>query len=364
MNFEEGIIVSFARTVEARDELLNEGKRVLFCSEQPVFLPEQYVLNTNKTTEQRLQGLSDYDVLEFYSDTSFQVYYHEKSSDNALVLTSKCNSNCIMCPCPEDYRKGPSYETPEHICELIRYIPSDTPFLTLTGGEPTLLKEGIFPVLSTLKSHFEGTKFFFLTNGRTFSNIGYLNRFLEMMPDDIRFCIPIYGYSPETHDPITQADGSFIQAVNGIKNLLKRNCEVEIRIVISKLNAEFMDETAKFISRNFRGVACVNIMATEMCGAAAANKHLVWMDYKECFEHSKYAIQILMENQIDVRLYNFPLCKVDRAYWQLCKQSITDYKIRFREACDHCSVKAFCGGVFGTTLALTKMELEPIGESK
>lgn len=125
-----------------------------------------------------------------------------------------------------------------------------------------------------------------------------------------------------------------------------------------------MEKTARFISENFHGIVCVNVMATEMCGAAAANKELVWMDYAECFQHLKSAIQILIENQIDVRLYNFPLCKVERSYWQLCEQSISDYKIRFSPECMDCSVKALCGGVFGTTLALTKMKLEPIGENK
>ena len=49
--------------------------------------------------------------------------------------------------------------------ELIRYIPRTAPFLTITGGEPTLLKEDFFGLLKTLQYDFDETRFLLLTNG-------------------------------------------------------------------------------------------------------------------------------------------------------------------------------------------------------
>ena len=362
MDFTGGIIVSVARSEEVMEELICEGKRVLFLTDHARILPDNYLIPDDTTLWKRFEHLDDYDVVEFYSEKRFQVYYRDASYDNALVLTSKCNSNCIMCPCSESYRKAEVLESAEHICRLIEYFPTDVPFLTITGGEPTLIKEGMFDVLEKMKRHFEGTKYFLLTNGRTLSNEKYLNRFLESMPQNIRFCIPIHGYDPETHDYITQARGSFKQTEKALKHLLNHKCEVEIRIVVSKLNDEWMTKIAQYIVSHFSGVAYVNIMATEMCGAAALNRERVWLDYEKCFELSKKAIQILLKEGIDVQLYNFPLCKVEREYWSICMQSISDYKIRYQPQCEQCAVKKICGGVFGTTLALTKMELNPIGE--
>ena len=74
---------------------------------------------------------------------------------------------------------------------------------------------------------------------------------------------------------------------------------------------------------------------------------------KQCYDK-------LMEHGIDVRLYNFPLCKVDRSYWGLCARSITDYKISYLNDCKSCSVRDVCGGVFRSTLNLTGMKLVPI----
>ena len=267
-----------------------------------------------------------------------------------------------MCPCSEHFRQKPCDETIEHLCQIAEYIPSDTRFLTITGGEPTLLFTDMFKLLLTLREHFEGTKFFLLTNGRSFSDKVFLKGFLESMPENIRFAIPLYGFDSATHDYITQASGSFNQTVKGLKNLILANCEIEIRIVVSKLNYKHMDQLADFIVKELQGISCVHIMATEMMGAAAKNREDVWLDYAQAFDSSKYAIKTLMKNGIDVELYNFPLCKVDKGYWSLCAKSISDYKIRYGESCDLCEVKSLCGGVFRSTLLLTKMELEPIVE--
>ena len=123
-----------------------------------------------------------------------------------------------------------------------------------------------------------------------------------------------------------------------------------------------MSDVAEFIIENLKGISWVHIMATEMCGAAAKNRDLVWVDYSDAFAHSKTAIQKLLKNGFNVKLYNFPLCKVEKPYWPLCVKSISDYKVRYYDSCNICKVKEICGGVFNTTLLLSKMELTPITE--
>lgn len=134
----------------------------------------------------------------------------------------------------------------------------------------------------------------------------------------------------------------------------------ESRFRVSKLNYRHMDKLAEFIVSNLQGTDHVTITATEMCGAAAVNRDKVWIDYADAFKASKAAIKSLMAGGIDVRLYNFPLCKVERGYWSLCWKSISDHKIRYYEGCQRCGVRDICGGVFGSTLNLTKMRLNPI----
>ncbi len=362
MIFEEPVLAVYAGSEEAKQKLEEEGKDILFFSGSDYILPSGEIFVPEEKCAGRMKELRDFDVVELYSDRQFYVFYSDNSNDNALMLTTKCNSSCIMCPMSESMRKGPVYETTEHLLRLIELFPTDAPFLTITGGEPTLIKEDMFVILDALKNHFEGTKFFLLTNGRTLSNRKYRERFLSAMPENLRFCIPLYGHDEITHDTITQTPGSFRQTVEALHELLKAGCETEIRIVVSRLNAYRMDELCDYIAKHFKGTAVINIMAAEMCGAAVTNKEKVWLDYAECFQCSKRGIRHLMKNGIDVRLYNFPLCKTDREYWSLCEKSITDYKIRYSDDCGRCAVKEICGGVFGTTLGVTKMKLNPIGE--
>ena len=363
-NFEygAGFIVAVAYSETALQELRNEEKNVLYKDEEGyIFLPSRYrFAQLEPSAKEVLDSLHDYDVVEFFSENTFHVLYNAASNDNALIITNKCNSNCIMCPCSEQYRQKPCHETIDHLCRIAEYIPSDARFLTITGGEPTLLFKDMSKLLATLKNHFEGTKFFFLTNGRSFSDKAFFKGFMDNMPHHMRFAIPLYGYDAATHDHITQAPGSFVQAVTGLKNLIASHCEIEVRIVVSKLNYQYMDRLAEFIAKELQGITCVHIMATEMMGAAAKNRADVWLDYAEAFNSSKNAIKILIQNGIDVALYNFPLCKVDKGCWPLCAKSISDYKIRYSESCDTCEVKSLCGGVFRSTLLLTKMKLEPI----
>jgi len=286
--------------------------------------------------------------------------YRADSSDNAIVCTLQCNSNCIMCPCSEQSRRNSGLSSLTELRELLRYIPKDAPFLTVTGGEPTLLKEDFFDLMATLQYNFDQTRFLLLTNGRAFGDYKFTERFIECIPNNIRVGIPIYGYNEESHDSITQTPGSFKQAVIGIHNLLHYNIETEIRIVVTKRNIDNMERIARYIIKYFRGIACVNIMGLEMLGNAAKNKEEVWLSYDEAFQKCKKAIRLLIANGIDTQLYNFPLCAVGPAYWSICAKSISDYKVDFSEECGQCDLKEICGGVFNSTKRVINFKGKPM----
>ena len=95
-------------------------------------------------------------------------------------------------------------------------------------------------------------------------------------------------------------------------------------------------------------------------GNAAKNKGSVWIDYREAFFKSKKAIQLLVRNGVDVKLYNFPLCAVEREYWGICMKSISGYKVKFGPECDLCNVKSLCGGVFASTHSVVNFRGDPI----
>ena len=282
-------------------------------------------------------------------------------SDNTLYITDKCNSNCIMCPMAEPVRRD-GHTVPFVIQdELIRYMPCRMEHITITGGEPFIIKEKLFDILRQLKEGNKAQSYLLLSNGRVFSNHEYCRRFAEVVPEDFLVGIPLHAPTADVHDSISQAKGSFVQTTAGIKNLLAtKMVSVEIRIVVSKLNATYLPALARYIVENYPTIDSVKIMGMEMLGNALVNSDKVWIPYEEAFENMQSAIDILVENAINVAIYNFPLCFVTRPYWNICANSITEHKIKYANACSNCKEKNACGGMFTGTDCFLADTVKPI----
>lgn len=356
-------IVSLALNEDAKNELIAGLLPLVFVDtnkKEIVLLPEGIVLSKEEADLEIIVEYNNFDVFELWETGLFVRRYNDKSDDNYLFMTSKCNSNCIMCPSSEHSRKAPSDPSLSHLYELAKHIPDDVPHLTITGGEPFLVGEEIFPFLQYLKERFSNTEFLFLTNGRIFAIDKYLQLFCETAPYNSLVAIPLHGSCQQIHDAITRADGSFKQTVLGIRRLLARKTPVEVRIVVSKINVDDFENLAKLIVEQFGGVEYVSVIAMEMTGTARVNLDQVWISYNEAFSRIAAPIRYMVKNGVDVKLYNFPLCTVTPPFWTLCEKSISDNKVRFAEQCDDCKYKSSCSGVFAGTLQLERDELKPI----
>ena len=170
----------------------------------------------------------------------------------------------------------------------------------------------------------------------------------------------MHGATEAVHDKITQASGSFTQTLTGIKRLLKMGKHIEIRVVVSKLNINEFYSIAELIVQELNQIEYVSIIALEMTGCARKNKDMVWIPYKESFEHISEGIMYMIKHGINVKLYNFPLCTVDKKFWTITEKSISPYKVRFSQECEKCKMQNACGGVFSGTISIEKEELKAI----
>lgn len=354
-------IVSLAKNERTKNQLLNNRLSTLYIEEkQAEIYPEKISFSLNDSERELLNTCCDFDVFEIGASGHAYKYYDNSSIDNAILVTNHCNSNCIMCPTAESIRRKNEEYTADELIKLAKHIPNDAPHITITGGEPFLIKEDIFKLLNFLKLQLPNTSFLLLTNGRAFCSKKYVTLFKETAPPDILLGIPIHGFNSQTHDYITRANGSFSQTYCGVKNLLSIGAKVEIRIVVSKLNADFVTDIANLILTEFKTVFCVKFIGLEMTGNAAKNNKSVWIDYPTAFQKSKKAIDILINSGIDVGIYNFPLCAVDKKYWNICEKSISDYKVRFAHECSKCTAKDACGGMFSGTIRMAKEKVKAI----
>ncbi len=354
-------IVSLAVDEATRDNLVGKGLDTLFISNDYIVLyPENVIISKDLETIEHIKTYNNFDVLEIWDNGFLNRRYNDKSNENYFFITGSCNSNCIMCPSPETTRKNVQDVDMNSLMKLAKHIPSDTPHLTITGGEPFIIGEKIYPFINFLKEKFTNTEFLFLTNGRIFAVDKFLHLFKQTIPNYSVVAIPIHGSCSEVHDAITRTKGSFEQTKIGIKKLLNNKIAVELRIVINKLNITDFDNIARLIINDLKGIQYISIIAMEMTGNARVNKEQVWIPYRESFSVISPSIRKIIENGIDVRLYNFPLCTVDSSFWTLCEKSISTEKIRYDETCESCRYKKNCGGIFAGTFQLERNELKAI----
>ena len=308
----------------------------------------------------KFETLINYDVIEMLGNGIIRILYRDDSNDNAIVVTNQCNSNCIMCPDSDIVRNSKENPNIKKILEHIECIPNDTEHITITGGEVGILKEDFIKILEKCRNYLPDTEFLVLTNGRVFAVENYTEKIEKAIPNNIRFAIPIYASKAKLHDEITRVPGSFIQAVAGIQNLIGKNIDIEIRIVVLKRNYKELENIAEFIVKNIPQVKMVNIMALEMTGNAFKNKEQVWVNFSDISNYLYRACMKLIENGIITNLYNFPLCCIDKRLYSISRKSITDYKVRYKEECEGCTAQDWCGGFFNSTINIKDITIKPI----
>lgn len=326
------------------------------------FFPFESVYEISEHEQKNWFTLAENDALAIENTGVCRRFYCAEEDDATVLTGLACNTNCLMCPVSEGARlDAPTVQTDE-LLEQISYFGSALPHVTITGGEPTMLGVGLIDVINKLHNHCPGVSVLLLSNGRAFSVQQYAQIINQAMKSQDQVAIPIHGSTAMAHDSITQVNGSFVQTIKGLNHLSAGKMHIEIRVVVSKLNSKDITNIAEFLCSKIQRISVVNFIGLEMCGNAAKNKSVVGISYSEAAQSCEQAIPLLGEHGIDVGLYNFPLCTVNHSLWPLCKDSITDYKIRYAPECERCIVRSICFGVFDSTLNSGIFKAKPILE--
>ena len=279
--------------------------------------------------------------------------------DRTLYLTGLCNSNCIMCPYTEQYRLNSSFEPLSLLHRCITLMDPYAEYVCLTGGEPTLLKDGFLDLVKHCKEHFQQTLLHILTNGRTFSYQAFLGAFQQVRPYKTLLGIPIHADNASQHDYISNAIGSFNETIKGLDNLYQAGEHIELRVVTSKLNYLNLPNLAKFIVHRYPYCQHVCLMGLEMMGNAMLHRNEVWVNYDTIWPLIREATEYMISHGVEVELFNYPLCIVDQHLQALYRKSVSPEKIEFLPQCENCGRKNECGGFFRTTKVMPDIHIRP-----
>jgi His-Xaa-Ser system radical SAM maturase HxsC len=321
------IYIAFSENAHVLDELPD--------GEKTVILPDEYGY------------LAEGDVIHLHpKKRSLRVLYRRSSPFNSFLVTERCNNYCLMCSQPPK-NQDDSWLV-EEILAAIPLIDRNTKEIGLTGGEPTLLGDGLMRILQASKSYLPNTSIHILSNGRRFADADFASNYAAIQHPDMMVGIPIYSDVSTIHDYVVQADGAFDETIRGILNLKQFGQKVEIRVVIHKQTFRRLPQLAEFITRNLTFVDHVALMGLEITGFTRANLDDLWIDPLDYNEELYKAVRLLADYRMNVSIYNHQLCTLDKRLWPFAQKSISDWKNEYMPECAGCEEVKNCGGFFAS----------------
>lgn len=289
-----------------------------------------------------ISELHDNDIITIYPDGKINIIYDSNSHHNAVFITERCNSNCIMCPQPPVKQEEDKFDLN---LKFISLIDKKTKSIGITGGEPTLIGEKLFDILRAIYHRIPDASINLLSNGVKFENYQYAKKFTQAIKQEIIVDIPLYSDIDTIHNSIVRTN-SFYRTIKGIYNLAKFNMKIGIRVVIHRMNYERLPELAEFIYSNFPFVYHVAFMQMEPIGYAKDNLNDLWIDPLDYTNELEKAIINLRNRDIHVSIYNTQLCILPEKLKRYAVQSITDWKNIYLAECEKCILKEKCPGFF------------------
>lgn len=264
------------------------------------------------------------DIIELLNDKIYFLWEY-KNDDNLLFLTESCPHKCIMCPQPPN-KHNKALESKN--MRILKLIPKHyTKSICLTGGEPTILGEYYLNLLKKIRQKFKHNALITLTGGIYFSNLKFLNKFVSLKSNSI-VAISFPSDIDTMNDFIVGKKGSFYKTHNGIYNLAKANEKIELRIVVSKLNYKRLPFMADYIYRNYPFVYHIAIMGLELIGYAESNYKQIYINPKDYNEYLQKCIKKFVRYDMNVSIYNIPLCLLDKSIRKYAVKSISKWKMR------------------------------------
>jgi sulfatase maturation enzyme AslB (radical SAM superfamily) len=205
-----------------------------------------------------------------------------------IFLGGPCNNNCLHC-LPEHK------DSPKVDLSSIRSSLDQKEFdgIVLYGGEPTL-RNDLLNIVNTARE--KGCRRIkIITNGRTFSNIQYLQQ--VMRAGSSLFEITLWGSNPNLHEYLSRAPGSFWETMNGLQNLsgLPHDKFVCVRIPVCKENLADLENSV---------ITALNIGAHRIILSIQDQT----LSFQSALGHISNSINISIFNRVWILTEGVPFC--------------------------------------------------------
>ena len=195
------------------------------------------------------------------SEPAFEQSHRTKG---LLRLTMACNERCPFCNVPvEDHpRPTPSWETVE--AELQTFVDSGANTLTISGGEPTLLRARLLRLVSQARA--SGIGFVELQTNAILIDATYA---AELVAAGLTSAfVSLLSDHADLHDELAGLEGAFDRCLQGIDALLAHGVRVTLNPVTARITQHRVADYVRFVVRRLPGVTGISLSAVQPHGRA------------------------------------------------------------------------------------------------
>ena len=181
-----------------------------------------------------------------------------------LRLTMACNERCTFCNVPvEDYQRP---TPPESVVEaqLQEFIDSQARTLTISGGEPTLLRTRLLSLISRARA--AEIDFVELQSNAVLIDADYAEA-LKNAGLTSAF-ISLLSHEAEAHEELTLLPGSFERCIAGIDHLLSAGIRVTLNPVVAHRTQAGIADFIDFVAARLPRVRSISLSAVQPHGRA------------------------------------------------------------------------------------------------
>ncbi|MFC3154209.1 His-Xaa-Ser system radical SAM maturase HxsC [Gilvimarinus japonicus] len=333
----------FAVLRKSADFCENQYLRQLIIRESQY--PESKIYNELAIVDKELfDSIEDGDIGFITKNGSVRVVLSKNANHNTLLVTERCDNACLFCSQPpKDVQDD--WLLVQSAMAIAAFQSTET--IGISGGEPLLYKETFIRFLDFLCKHASTTPLHILSNGRAFSDPAFAKAIADRCQTlNLTFGIPLYSSVEEMHDHLVGADGAFRETLLGLINAGNSGVPIELRIIPTSMNFKVLPNLINLIARCFSNIAQISIMNLEPAGWARRNWKELYITPLHYHHYLVEAIQQAKRADLQVKLFNYPLCHLPEELQGYSVQSISDWKNYYPEVCSSCKLKFKCAGFF------------------
>ena len=294
-----------------------------------------------------------------------------------IQVVRHCNHFCGFCSNPTT----PYVHTFESMKVLVDdFVDRDYFGVILTGGEPTLHPE--LPKIAAYARD-RGLHVRMITNGHRLAEEDFARAVADAGVQLVH--VSVYSTRPEVEERLRGVAGTLERAYAAVDNAHRFGIDVNINCVISRLNADHLHESIQhWIDHHphIRHFVWNNLDPS--MGRAEVNQDQFTPRLADFEVSLQRALMLLYKTGRTFRVEKVPLCYMTDFAWAStetrkivkgeerivhfldAKQTVrqTDWEHIYTDACDSCSLRTICGGLFDRGDGYDPAELHPVFVSR